>query len=34
LGIDAQSVRMSRYRIKKKLALEEDVDLGDFILKM
>ncbi len=34
LGIDAQSVRMSRYRIKKKLALAEDVDLGDFILKL
>jgi tetratricopeptide (TPR) repeat protein len=34
LGIDAQSVRMSRYRIKKKLLLGEEVDLADFILKL
>jgi tetratricopeptide (TPR) repeat protein len=34
LGIDAQSVRMSRYRIKKKISLKEDIDLSDFILNL
>lgn len=34
LGIDAQSVRMSRYRIKKKINLAEDKDLSEFILTL
>lgn len=34
LGIDAQSVRMSRYRIKKKIGMPEDKDLSEFILSL
>jgi tetratricopeptide (TPR) repeat protein len=34
LGIDAQSVRMSRYRMKKKLKLAEAEDLNSFIFKL
>jgi DNA-binding CsgD family transcriptional regulator len=34
LGIDAQSVRMSRYRIKKKIGLPEEKDLAEFITQL
>lgn len=34
LGVNAETVRMSRYRIKKKLNLSADEDLHPFILKL
>lgn len=34
LSIDPRSVQTARYRIKKKMDLEEDVDLRDYLLKI